>query len=118
MIAHCPQVVHVVAASQSATHAVVTLSACGKKVAVQSATVQETVDLAGRNKKCADAGKPLIDVIKFDDQTAATNAVVLGQAEAVSADSPVIAYAVSKSDGKLVLDEEYYEDGSRKSVAK
>jgi L,D-peptidoglycan transpeptidase YkuD (ErfK/YbiS/YcfS/YnhG family) len=32
MIAHCPQVVHVAAASQASTHAVVTLTACGKRV--------------------------------------------------------------------------------------
>ena len=33
MIAHCPQVVHVAAASRAATYAVVTLSSCGKRVA-------------------------------------------------------------------------------------
>ena len=36
--------------------------ACGKKVAVQTATVQETEDLAQRNKDCESAGNPKIIV--------------------------------------------------------
>ncbi len=75
--------------------------ACGKKVAVQATTVQETDELPAKSKKCVDAGKPEIQIIKFDGQDAATNAVVLGQADAMSADSPVTAYAIKKSNGKL-----------------
>ena len=33
-------------------------NACGKKVAVQATTVQETDELPARSKKCTDAGKP------------------------------------------------------------
>ena len=76
-------------------------NACGKKVAVQSTTTQETVELPARSKKCTDAGKPAIDIIKFDGQDAATNAVALGQADAMSADSPVTLYAIKQSNGKL-----------------
>jgi polar amino acid transport system substrate-binding protein len=75
--------------------------ACGKKVAVQTATVQDTAELPARSEKCVKAGKPAIQVVKFDDQTAATSAVMLGQADAMSADSPVTAYAIKQSDGKL-----------------
>ncbi|KWX25163.1 ABC transporter substrate-binding protein [Mycolicibacterium wolinskyi] len=75
--------------------------ACGKKVAVQTATVQDTDEMPARIDKCVKDGKPAIEVIKFDDQTAATNAVMLGQADAMSADSPVTAYAIKQSDGKL-----------------
>ena len=46
-------------------------------------------------------GKPPIEIVQFDGQDAATNAVVLGQADAVSADSPVILYAIKQSNGKL-----------------
>jgi polar amino acid transport system substrate-binding protein len=77
-------------------------NACGKKVAVQATTVQETEELPAKSKACTEAGKPAIEILKFDGQDAATNAVVLGQAEAMSADSPVTAYAVKQSDGKLV----------------
>ncbi len=76
-------------------------NACGKKVAVQATTVQETEELPAKSKKCVDAGKPEIQIMKFDGQDAATNAVVLGQADAMSADSPVTAYAIKQSNGKL-----------------
>jgi polar amino acid transport system substrate-binding protein len=76
-------------------------NACGKKVAVQSTTTQETDELPGRSKACTDAGKPAIQILKFDGQDQATNAVVLGQADAMSADSPVTLYAIKQSNGKL-----------------
>jgi polar amino acid transport system substrate-binding protein len=76
-------------------------NACGKKVSVQAATVQDAEELPARSKKCTDAGKPAIEILKFDGQDAATNAVVLGQADATSADSPVTAYAIKHSDGRL-----------------
>ncbi len=76
-------------------------NACGKKVAVQATTTQETVELPERSKKCTDAGKPAIEIVSFDGQDAATNAVVLGQADAMSADSPVTLYAIKQSNGKL-----------------
>jgi len=76
-------------------------NACGKKVAVQATTVQETEELPGRSKKCTDAGQPAIEIIPFDSQDAATNAVVLGQAQAMSADSPVTLYAIKQTNGKL-----------------
>ena len=76
-------------------------NACGKKVAVQATTTQETDELPAKSKACADAGKPAIEILKFDGQDAATNAVVLGQADAMSADSPVTAYAIKQSNGKL-----------------
>jgi len=76
-------------------------NACGKKVAVQATTVQETEELPARSKKCTDAGQPAIEIIPFDSQDAATNAVVLGQAQAMSADSPVTLYAIKQTNGKL-----------------
>lgn len=76
-------------------------NACGKKVAVQATTIEETEELPAKSKKCTDEGKPPIEIIKFDGQDAATNAVVLGQADAMSADSPVTAYAIKQSRGKL-----------------
>ena len=40
-------------------------------------------------------------VATFDSVEAAANAVVLGQADAMSADSPVTGYAIAQTDGKL-----------------
>lgn len=76
-------------------------NACGKKVAVQATTTEETDELPAKSTKCVDAGKPEIQIVKFDGQDAATNAVVLGQVDAMSADSPVTAYAIKQSNGKL-----------------
>jgi len=76
-------------------------NACGKRVAVQATTVQETDELPARSKKCTDEGKPALQIMPFDSQDAATNAVVLGQADAMSADSPVTLYAIKQSNGKL-----------------
>ena len=75
--------------------------ACGKKVAVQATTYQETDELPARSKKCTDEGKPAIEIVPFDSQDAATNAVVLGQTDAMSADSPVTLYAIKQTNGKL-----------------
>jgi len=75
--------------------------ACGKKVAVQATTTEEIDELPAKSKKCVDAGKPEIQIVKFDGQDAATNAVILGQVDAMSADSPVTAYAIKQSNGKL-----------------
>ncbi|KFF60065.1 ABC transporter substrate-binding protein [Cryobacterium sp. MLB-32] len=75
--------------------------ACGLTVAVQSNTVEDTDELPAKNAACLAAGKPAIDVLPYGSQDEATNAVVLGKADALSADSPVTLYAISKTEGKL-----------------
>jgi polar amino acid transport system substrate-binding protein len=76
-------------------------NACGKKVAVQATTTQEVDELPAKSKACTDAGKPAIDIVKFDGQDQATNAVIQGQADATSADSPITDYAIAQSKGAL-----------------
>jgi polar amino acid transport system substrate-binding protein len=76
--------------------------ACGKKIAVQTATVQVD-DLTARSKKCTDAGKAKITIDQYQKQSDATNAVVTGKDEAMLADSPVCAYAVKQTNGQLAL---------------
>jgi polar amino acid transport system substrate-binding protein len=78
-------------------------AACGKKVAVQTGTVQETDDLPARNQACTAAGQPEITVEPYQAQDQATAAVVSGKDDAVLADSPVMAYAVQQTDGQLEL---------------
>lgn len=73
-------------------------SACGKNVAVQTGTVQETDDLPVRQKAC---GSNKINILSYDSQAQATSAVVTGKADAMLADSPIVAYAVKQSGGKL-----------------
>lgn len=76
-------------------------NACGLTVAVQSTTTEQTDELPAKNKACTDAGKKAIKVLPYENQDDATNAVVLGKAAAVSADSPVTAFAIKQSAGKL-----------------
>ncbi|MGO4300796.1 ABC transporter substrate-binding protein [Leifsonia sp. RAF41] len=76
-------------------------NACGLKVAVQSTTYEDTDEVPAKSKTCTDAGKPAIQALRYDNQDDATNAVILGKADALSADSPVTLYAISKSSGKL-----------------
>jgi polar amino acid transport system substrate-binding protein len=78
-------------------------NACGKKVAVQTATVQETEDLPQRDKDCKSAGNPAITIDSYQDQGQATAAVVSGKDDAMLADSPVLAYAVKQTNGQLEL---------------
>ena len=78
-------------------------NACGLKVAVGTGTWQETDELPAKNDACLAAGKPAIKVLKLDTQGDITNAVVLGRADAMTADSPVTQYAVSQTGGKLML---------------
>lgn len=84
-------------------------NACGMKVAVQATTTEEIDELPAKSKACVDEGKPAIEIMKFDGQDAATNAVVLGQADAMSADSPVTLYAIKQSNGKLETAGETFE---------
>ncbi|UGT54678.1 ABC transporter substrate-binding protein [Nocardia asteroides] len=76
-------------------------NACGKRVAVQATTVEHTEEIPAKSAKCVAEGKPPIDMKPFDEQSAATNALVLGQVDAMSADSPVTAYAIKQSEGKI-----------------
>ncbi len=78
-------------------------NACGLTVAVQATTVEETDELPAKSKACTDAGKPAITILKFDKQDEATNALALGRADAMSADSPITQYAVSQVKDKIEL---------------
>ena len=77
--------------------------ACGKKVAVQTNTVQDTDDLPKRQAQCKSAGKPEITIDRYQRQDQATASVVSGKDDAMLADSPVIAYAVKQTNGQLEL---------------
>jgi polar amino acid transport system substrate-binding protein len=76
-------------------------NACGLKVAVQATTYEDTHEVPAKSKACTDAGKPAITIFKYDAQDQATNALVVGQVDAMSADSPVTLYAISKTKDKL-----------------
>jgi polar amino acid transport system substrate-binding protein len=76
------------------------LKPCGLKVAVQKGTVQEEVDMPAKVKACAATDKP-ITLQVYDGQDQATAAVATGKADAMLADSPIVAYAIKQSGGKM-----------------
>ena len=74
---------------------------CGLTVAVEKGTTQAD-DAEAQSLKCDAAGKKPVTVQVFTDQNAANLALTSGRAQIGMADSPVAAYIVKQSDGKLV----------------
>ncbi|NLE81208.1 MAG: ABC transporter substrate-binding protein [Rhodococcus sp.] len=76
-------------------------NACGLRVSVQTTTISDLEDVPSKSAACVAAGQSPIEILKFESQDAAANAVALGRVDAMSADSPVTAFAVGRSDGTL-----------------
>ncbi|AGF72342.1 ABC transporter substrate-binding protein [Corynebacterium halotolerans] len=76
-------------------------NACGLTVAVQRTTVSETDDVRPKSEECLAEGKEGISVLSYDTSDNAALAVLMGRADAFSADSPVTAWAINRSDGKM-----------------
>jgi len=99
------------AGTQWAAKAGVTITpddACGKKIAVQTGTVQVD-DITAKSKACTSGGKAKITIDQYQKQSDATNAVVTGKDDAMLADSPVCAYAVKQTNGQLALAGDIYD---------
>ena len=73
---------------------------CGKAVGVQTGTVQAE-DIVKRNTACTAAGKPAIAVTQLQAQSDVTLALASKRIVAMLADSPVVAYAVTTTEGAL-----------------
>ncbi|MGI8712057.1 MAG: ABC transporter substrate-binding protein [Solirubrobacteraceae bacterium] len=77
-------------------------SICGKTVAVEKGTVEET-DAQTQSKKCKSGGKSAVTVLSFPDQNGANLALSSGRAQLGFADSPPAEYAVKKSNGQFKI---------------
>jgi polar amino acid transport system substrate-binding protein len=84
-------------------------NACGLTVAVQATTYEETDELPAKSDACVAAGNQPIKILKFETQDEATNALALGRADAMSADSPITLYAISKVSDKIEAAGETFE---------
>lgn len=73
---------------------------CGRAVGVQAGTVQVD-DVANRSKACTDAGKAAIQVTELQQQTDVTLALTSNRIVAMLADSPVVSYAVTTTNGAV-----------------
>ena len=72
---------------------------CGRKVAIETGTTQELVDIPAKTKACTDGGKKAVTAVALADQNAASLAVQSGRADATLLDSPVGEYAAKQPDG-------------------
>lgn len=77
--------------------------ACGMKIAVMTGGTQQLVELPKRSAKCESEGKEPIEILPYTGQPEVTNAVVMGAADAFSADSPVTIDAIDALGGKLEI---------------
>lgn len=84
-------------------------NACGLTVAVQRTTVSDTEDVRPKAEECLAQGKAPIKVLAYDTSDTAATALVLGRADAFSADSPITAWAVERSGGKMELTGEMFQ---------
>lgn len=87
------------AALADSPHDVDPSNPCGLTVAVQRTTVSETDDLRPKQEACDGD----LTILPYDTSDNAALAVLMGRADALSADSPVSAWSVNRSDGRMVM---------------
>jgi ABC-type amino acid transport substrate-binding protein/predicted Ser/Thr protein kinase len=76
-------------------------NACGLRIGVQYATIQETEEIPAKSQACTEAGNAAIDKVVYVSQDDLNAALVAGEVDAMSADSPATGFAVKTSGGAL-----------------
>jgi ABC-type amino acid transport substrate-binding protein/predicted Ser/Thr protein kinase len=76
-------------------------AACGLKIGVTYASIQETEEVPAKSDQCVAAGVSPIDKVVYTRQDDLTAALIAGEVEAMAADSPVTGFAVKLSGGQL-----------------
>jgi serine/threonine protein kinase len=76
-------------------------AACGLKIGVKYASIQETEEVPAKSDKCVAAGVSPIDKVVYTRQDDLTAALIAGEVEAMTADSPVTGFAIKLSGGQL-----------------
>jgi ABC-type amino acid transport substrate-binding protein/predicted Ser/Thr protein kinase len=76
-------------------------NACGLRIGVQYASIQETEEVPAKSKTCEEAGNPAIKKVVFVSQDDLNAALNNGEVDAMSADSPATGFAIKTSGGVL-----------------
>jgi ABC-type amino acid transport substrate-binding protein len=76
-------------------------NACGLRVGVQYASIQETEEVPAKSQACTEAGNTAIDKVVFVSQDDLNAALLNGEVDAMSADSPATGFAIKTSGGVL-----------------
>ena len=77
-------------------------AACGLRVGVAHSVIQETVELPAKSDQCVAAGLAPIEKVVYSRQDDVTAALIAGDVDAMTADSPVTGFAIKLSGGALV----------------
>ncbi|MBU9766609.1 transporter substrate-binding domain-containing protein [Mycobacterium sp. TNTM28] len=76
-------------------------SACGLRVGVAHGTIQDTAEIPAKSDACVAAGLPPVEEVVRTHQDEVTAALVAGEIDAMTADSPVAGFAIKLSGGAL-----------------
>jgi ABC-type amino acid transport substrate-binding protein len=76
-------------------------NACGLRIGVQYATIQETEEIPAKSQACTEAGNGEIHKVVYVSQDDLNAALANGEVDAMSADSPATGFAIKTSGGAL-----------------
>lgn len=76
-------------------------SPCGLRVGVAYSTIQETEEIQAKSDACVAAGLPPVEEVVRTHQDEVTAALIAGEVDAMTADSPVAGFAIKLSGGAL-----------------
>jgi ABC-type amino acid transport substrate-binding protein len=76
-------------------------AACGLRVGMTPGSTHETVEIPAKSDQCVAAGLPPVEAVVYPRQDELTAAVINGEIDAMSADSPVTGFAIKGSGGAL-----------------
>jgi ABC-type amino acid transport substrate-binding protein len=76
-------------------------AACGLRIGMTPGSTHETVEIPAKSDQCVAAGLPPVEAVVYPRQDELTAAVINGEIDAMSADSPVTGFAIKGSNGAL-----------------
>ena len=76
-------------------------AACGLRVGMTPGSTHQTIEFPAKSDQCVAAGLSPIEAVVYDRQDELTAALIAGEIDAMSADSPVTGFAIKGSGGAL-----------------
>jgi ABC-type amino acid transport substrate-binding protein len=76
-------------------------AACGLRIGMTPGSTHQTVEVPAKSDQCVAAGLPPVEAVVYARQDELTAAVINGEVDAMSADSPVTGFAIKGSNGAL-----------------
>ncbi|OBG14807.1 protein kinase [Mycolicibacterium celeriflavum] len=87
--------------AQRAGSGITPADACGLRIGVSYASLQETEEIPAKSADCVAAGSAPIDKVVYVTQDDLNAALINGEVDAMAADSPVTGFAIKTSGGAL-----------------